>query len=92
MGCNKILRGPTTIPPFNNHEVGVCRMGDDPTKAVVNRYCQSYELPNLFVLGGSVFPTYIGYNPTDTIYALAYWAADYIKNQTKSGGSMAGYM
>ncbi len=92
MGCTKILRGPLTSPPFNNHEVGVCRMGDDPTKAVVNRYCESHELPNMFIVSGAVFPTYFGYNPTNTIFAISYWSANYIKAQTKAGGSLAKYM
>ena len=60
-------------------------------KAVVNRYCQSHELPNLFVTSGAVFPTYFGYNPTHTIEAISFWAADYIKTQSKSGGALAGY-
>ena len=54
--------------------------------SVVNRYCQSWDVHNLFVPGGaSVFPQNHGYNPTDTVGALAYWAADaitgrYLKN------------
>lgn len=66
-------------------------MGTDPTKSVLNKYLQSWELPNLFVVGGAVFPTYFGYNPTHTIEALAYWSADYIKTQCKPGGSLTQY-
>jgi len=36
---------------------------------------------NLFVVGASAFPQNAGYNPTDTVGALAYWAADAIKNR-----------
>jgi gluconate 2-dehydrogenase alpha chain len=92
MGASAVRHGPTTIPPFNNHEVGPCRMGDDPARSVVNRYLQSHELGNMFVVSGAVFPTYFGYNPTHTIEALGYWSADYIKNQTKGGGSLTKYM
>ncbi len=92
MGASKVLRGPTTFPPATNHEVGGARMGDDPAKAVVNRYCQSHELPNLFVCSGAVFPTYFGYNPTHTIEAVSYWAANYIKTQAKGGGTLSQYM
>jgi gluconate 2-dehydrogenase alpha chain len=67
-------------------------MGDDPAKAVVNKYLQSHELPNLFVASGATFPTYFGYNPTHTIEALSYWSADFIKNQSKTGGSLAKFM
>jgi gluconate 2-dehydrogenase alpha chain len=92
MGASKVSRGPTTFPPSTNHEVGGARMGNDPSKAVVNKYCQSHELPNLFVASGAVCPTYFGYNPTHTIEALSYWACDYIKAQVKSGGALAKYM
>lgn len=92
MGATKTAKGPDKFPPATNHEVGGARMGDDPATSVVNRYCQSHELPNLFVASGAVFPTYFGYNPTHTIEALSFWAADYIKAQVKSGGSLAKYM
>lgn len=92
MGATKAWRGPTTIPPFNNHEVGGCRMGDDPSAAVVNKYGQSHELPNLFVASGAVFPTYFGYNPTHTIEAFSYWEGAYINQQVKSGGSLSKYL
>jgi gluconate 2-dehydrogenase alpha chain len=67
-------------------------MGDDPAKAVVNKYLQSHELPNLFVTSGAVFPTYFGYNPTHTIEALSYRTSDYIKTEAKTGGSLAKYL
>jgi gluconate 2-dehydrogenase alpha chain len=38
-------------------------------------------VPNVFVMGSSVFPQNAGYNPTGTVTALAYWAADAIKNR-----------
>src|SRR5579859_4846369 len=56
-----------------------------PRTGVVNRYLQSWDAHNLFVLGSSVFPQNPGYNPTGAAGALAYWAADaivgkYLKN------------
>jgi gluconate 2-dehydrogenase alpha chain len=92
MGATITVRGPYLFPPATNHEVGGARMGDDPSKAVVNRYLQSHEMPNMFVASGAVFPTYFGYNPTHTIEALCYWSADYIKAQSKAGGSLSKYM
>ena len=56
-------------------------MGDDPTTSVVNRYLQSWDVPNVFVLGSSVFPQNPGYNPTGTVGALAFWAADAIRSK-----------
>ena len=43
--------------------------------ASVNRYLQSWDVPNLFVIGASAFPQNPGYNPTGTVGALAYWSA-----------------
>ena len=47
----------------------------------MNRYLQSWDVPNLFVTGATVFPQNAGYNPTGTIGALTFWAADAIRNQ-----------
>jgi len=77
---------------INIHDVGGTRMGKDPKTSVVNQYCQSHEVPNLFVMGGSVFPTYCGLEPTETIQALAFLAADYIKREARQGGSLAHYL
>jgi gluconate 2-dehydrogenase alpha chain len=38
-------------------------------------------VPNVFVLGSSVFPQNHGYNPTGTVGALAFWAADAIRSK-----------
>jgi gluconate 2-dehydrogenase alpha chain len=60
------------------HEVGGARMGTDPSQSVTNRYGQMWDVPNLFVGGGAVFPTIAGHNPTQTIWTLSYWTADAI--------------
>lgn len=79
-------------PPYHitTHEHGGHVMGDDPSDSVTNRFQQSHETPNLFVVGGGSFPTMNGYNPTGTIQALALWTADYIKREVRPGGSLAG--
>lgn len=64
--------------PTMTHDTGGCRMGDDPSRSVTNRYCQMWTAPNLFIGGGAVFPTMAGKNPTQTIWALSYWLADAI--------------
>jgi gluconate 2-dehydrogenase alpha chain len=68
----------TTSPPYHlsTHEVGTHRMGDDPETSVVDIFGRSHECENLFVIGGGQFPSYHGYNPTETIWALAYMTAD----------------
>ena len=58
-------------------------MGNDPASSVVNRYSQSWDIPNLFIVGSSTFPTMSGFNPTLTIQALAYLTADAIVKRYK---------
>jgi choline dehydrogenase-like flavoprotein len=60
------------------HVVGTCRMGDDPKTSVVNADLQSWDHPNLYILGSSVFPTIATANPTLTIAALTLRTADKI--------------
>jgi choline dehydrogenase-like flavoprotein len=59
------------------HFHGTCRMGDVPSRSVVDRFCRAHDVPNLWVVDGSVFPTAGGYNPTLTILANAYRVADH---------------
>ena len=56
-------------------------MGTDPKTSAINRYLQHWDVSNLFVLGASAYPQNAGYNPTLTLGALAYWAADAIRNR-----------
>jgi gluconate 2-dehydrogenase alpha chain len=53
-------------------------MGSDPSTSVVNKYGQSWDIPNLFIVGSSTHPSMSGFNPTLTIQALAYMSADAI--------------
>jgi gluconate 2-dehydrogenase alpha chain len=74
--------GPYSVVPYQTtHVTGGTIMGADPKNSVVNRYLQSWDVPNVFVFGASVFPQNSSYNPTGTIGALTYWAADAIKNR-----------
>ena len=65
------------------HFHSTCRMGDDPQKSVVDKWCRSHEVPNLWIVDGSVFPTSAGYNPTLTILANAYRVADHFVGEAK---------
>jgi len=57
-------------------------MGSDPKTSVLNKYGQSWDAPNLFIVGTSNFPTMgSGFNPTLTLQALAYMSADAIVNR-----------
>jgi choline dehydrogenase-like flavoprotein len=60
------------------HEVGGTIMGADPKVSVTNRWCQTWDVPNLFITDGGVFPSNADKNPTLTIMAIAWRAADHI--------------
>ena len=70
--------------------VGGAITGDSPGNSVVNKYMQSWDVPNLFVVGASAFPQISSFNPTGTVGALAYLAADAIKTRyQKNPGPLA---
>ncbi|MHB1587136.1 MAG: GMC family oxidoreductase [Acidiferrobacteraceae bacterium] len=62
-----------------NHLVGTARMGFDRNTSVVNADCRSWDIANLWICDGSVFPTAGGVNPALTIQAIALRTADRIK-------------
>ena len=64
-----------------NRWAGGTRMGANPKNSIVNEHCQTHDVPNLFIVGASVFPTMSGYPPTATVAALSYRTADYILSQ-----------
>ncbi len=70
-----------TRPYQTTHNTGGAIMGRTPADSAINRYLQSWDVPNVFVLGASAFPQNMGYNPTGLVGALAYWAAKAIREQ-----------
>ncbi len=60
------------------HEVGGAIMGAHPRSSVTNRWSQTWDVPNLFVADGAVFPYNADKNPTLTIMALSWRMADHI--------------
>ncbi len=71
------------VPYQTTHNTGGAIMGTDPTTSAVNRYLQSWDVPNLFVHGASAFPQNAGYNPAGTVSALVYLSCDAIVNRYK---------
>ncbi len=67
-----------------SHMSGTCRMGNDPEKAVLNSFCQSHDIRNLFVIDNSCFVTEGGGDsPSLTIHAIALRASEYIIDEVK---------
>ena len=71
--------------PTLNHQLGGCRMGNDPRSSVVDAFCRTHDVPNLYVVDGSVFPSSSEKNPTLTIMALAARTADHISDRFQKG-------
>ena len=70
----------TVVPYQSTHNTGGAIMGTNPRESAVNKYLQSWDCENLFVVGANAFPHNASYNPTGPVGALAYWTADAIKN------------
>jgi choline dehydrogenase-like flavoprotein len=77
---------PNIMP--SRHLMGTCRMGTDANKSVVDPFGNSHDVPNLFIVDGSNFVTSARQQPTATIQALAYRAAEHIVR--KAGASELG--
>jgi choline dehydrogenase-like flavoprotein len=67
------------------HLNGTARMGDDPATSVVDSDCRSWDIPNLWICDGSVFPTVGGVNPSLTIQAIACRTGDRIRELAARG-------
>ena len=72
-------------PGFTVHLLGTARMGNDPKTSVVDRYHRAHDVRNLFIVDGSSFVTSGRGQPTMTIQALAFRAADHIAQFAQRG-------
>ena len=61
---------------FSAHQMGGCAMGGDPETSVVDTDLRVRGWDDLYVIDGSVLPSSLGVNPSETIYALAHRAAE----------------
>ena len=84
-GARKVWRDPVEPSDALAHLLGTCRMGDDPKQSVINRDHRAHDVPNLFICDGSSFVTSGRGQPTCTIQALAFRAADRIIRLAKAG-------
>ena len=94
MGPRQMVKSPRkgtyNVTPYQTtHTCGGAIMGSDPKSSALNKYLQSWDVSNLFVMGASAFPQNAGYNPTGTVAALAYLAAEAITTKyLKSPGAL----
>ncbi len=79
MGAKDISSNISPLPSANL-QAGGCRFGNDSKKSVLNKYCQSHDISNLFVTDGSFMPTGGSVPYTWTIYANSFRVANHIKN------------
>jgi choline dehydrogenase-like flavoprotein len=84
-GAAEVWRDPVGPGTVQAHLLGTCRMGDDAEQSVVDRYHRSHEVPNLFICDGSSFVSSGRGQPTMTIQALAFRAADHIAQFARRG-------
>ncbi|WP_242541943.1 GMC family oxidoreductase [Leptolyngbya sp. Cla-17] len=69
----------------NAHTIGTCRMGTDPTQAVVDPDGRSFDVPNLYIMDNSIFPSALSVNPALTLMALSLRVADRFLQQAQPG-------
>ena len=70
-------------PGYSIHELGTCRMGNDPKTSVLNKWCQSHDIKNLYVVDGASFVSGGWQNPTMTILALAMRASEHLAEEMR---------
>lgn len=85
MGATRTWRGPRFAGVVSSHELGGARMGEDPAGSVVDADLAVHDTPGLYVFGTAVFPTCHGVNPTLTMWAVCYRAAERLAERLRRG-------
>ncbi|XP_020207581.1 long-chain-alcohol oxidase FAO4A [Cajanus cajan] len=67
-----------STPLCSAHQMGSCKMGNNPKESVVNQMGETWEVEDLYLADTSVFPSALGVNPMVTVQAIAYCTAQYI--------------
>jgi len=70
---------------IGDHQMGTCRMGNDPTTSVVDTHCRLHDVQNVFVVDSSFFPTGFGLNPMVTVVANALRVGTWIAEELRNG-------
>jgi choline dehydrogenase-like flavoprotein len=83
-GFEVLCKHSQLVPPGESiHELGTCRMGTTSKTSVLNRFNQSHDIKNLFVVDGSSFVSGGSQNPTLTILALAMRSSEYMAEEMR---------
>lgn len=80
-GAVRTLTAPLTE---SGHLLGTARMGNDPSRSVVDAFGRSHDVPNLFIADGSVMVTGGSVNPTAAIAALSLRTASHVAETARS--------
>jgi choline dehydrogenase-like flavoprotein len=88
-GAKTKWSNPVTEQQFAVHLLGTCRMGKDSKASVIDPDHRTHDVPNLFLCDGSSLVTSGRGQPTMTIQALSYRAADRITALAKSGAILS---
>jgi choline dehydrogenase-like flavoprotein len=84
-GASEVWRDPVETGTVQAHLLGTCRMGDDPAESVVDKFHRAHDVANLFICDGSSFVSSGRGQPTMTIQALAFRAAEHIAEFARRG-------
>jgi choline dehydrogenase-like flavoprotein len=84
-GATDVWARPVEPQTVGAHLLGTCRMGHDPARSVVDRYHRAHDVDNLFICDGSSLVTSGRGQPTMTIQALAFRAADHLAAFARRG-------
>ncbi|MCM3341925.1 GMC family oxidoreductase [Paenibacillus sp. MER TA 81-3] len=88
IGSSSQLAAYNIVPYQSTHNTGGVIMGADKATSAINNYLQMWDADNVFVVGASAFAHNSGYNPTGTVGALAYRAAEGVLKYVKEGGPL----
>ncbi|WP_019423507.1 GMC family oxidoreductase [Paenibacillus sp. OSY-SE] len=88
IGSSSQLAAYNIVPYQSTHNTGGVIMGADKAASAINNYLQMWDADNVFVVGASAFAHNSGYNPTGTVGALAYRAAEGVLKYVKEGGPL----
>jgi len=72
-------------PGYSLHEIGTCRMGNDPKKFVTNRFGQTHDVPNLYVCDASVFVNITDKTPVLSILTFSLRTSEHLVEQMRKG-------